>query len=612
MAKKLTQEEFEDNLKETQPNIKILGKYRNCSTKLPCMCTIDNYEWEATPTSIRIYGCPVCSGKIITSEVYSKRLKEVHGDDIVLVSGYTNMTSKALHHCNVHDYDFMIMPYATLKGQGCKYCAKDKLRKAALISKSEALQRLYDMYGNEFELAEEYHGVSEKHKFTHHLKNGDSHIFETTFTLLYLGEKCPYCSNNKVLVGFNDIATTNPYVASLFKNQEETHQYVELSNKRTDFICPNCFNTVNQVIANVSKNGEVTCPHCSDGISYPNKLMFNCLKQIENKLDFLEREYRPEWCKFDFKNTTKTGVYDIYFGINNNKYILEMDGGFHKNPHKNSELSLENSLYIDGQKTKLAENHGIHVIRIDCMYPVLRDRYEYIKSNILSSELKNIVDLNLVSFEKANTDSLHSLLLTACELWNNGKSTQEIAKIISLSVGTTREYLKSGVKYGLCDYTKEENRYRQNAVKRVICLNTKEIFAHARIASEETGIKLQCIQACCVGKSNSAGTINGTKLVWVYLEDYNNMTENDIREKLINAYSNKVVCVTKNLLFLTSKEASEWAGVSASAVTKCCAKDTKSCGIDKDTNEPMHWMYYDEYIKNYDKSTLLLFGRLSA
>ena len=90
------------------------------------------------------------------------------------------------------------------------------------------------------------------------------------------------------------------------------------------------------------------------------------------------------------------------------------------------------------------------------------------------------------------------------------------------------------------------------------------------------------------------------------------MTENDIREKLINAYSNKVVCVTKNLLFLTSKEASEWAGVSASAVTKCCAKDTKSCGIDKDTNEPMHWMYYDDYIKNYDKSTLLLFGRLSA
>lgn len=102
------------------------------------------------------------------------------------------------------------------------------------------------------------------------------------------------------------------------------------------------------------------------------------------------------------------------------------------------------------------------------------------------------------------------------------------------------------------------------------------------------------------------------RLVWAYLEDYNNMTEMDIKEKMLNAYPKKVVCLTKKLLFLTPKEASEWIGVSSSAVTKCCIKDTKSCGIDKDTNQPMHWMYYDEYIKSYDKSTLLLYGRLSA
>ncbi|MSS38938.1 hypothetical protein FYJ37_00880 [[Clostridium] scindens] len=102
------------------------------------------------------------------------------------------------------------------------------------------------------------------------------------------------------------------------------------------------------------------------------------------------------------------------------------------------------------------------------------------------------------------------------------------------------------------------------------------------------------------------------KLVWAYLEDYNNMTETDIQEKLLNAYPKKVVCLNKNLLFLTPKEASEWVGVSSSAVTKCCTKATKSCGVDKDTNHPIHWLYYDEYIKKYDKSTLLLYGRLSA
>lgn len=612
MGRKLTHEDFVAQIKDVQPNIKITSKYRNSLEKVSCLCEIDKYEWSAVPSSVRIYGCPVCSGKVITSEIYSKRLKEVHGDDIVLVSGYTNITSKALHHCNIHDYDFMIMPYATLRGQGCKYCAKDKLRKAALISESEALQRLYDMYGNEFELAEEYHGVSEKHKFIHHLENGDSHVFETTFTLLYLGEKCPYCANKQILIGFNDIATTNPYVASLFKNQEDAHKYVELSNQRVDFICPSCFNTVNQVIANVSKNGEISCPHCSDGISYPNKLMFNCLKQIENEFDFLEREYKPDWCKFKFNNTTKTGIYDIYFGINNRKYIVEMDGGFHKNPHIKSGLSLEDTIYIDNQKTKIAQEHGITVIRIDCAYPIFRDRYEYIKNNILSSKLSDVINLQNISFERANEDSLQSLLLNACNLWNKGKSTQEIAEIISVNVATAREYLKSGEKYGLCDYTKEENKHRQNIIKRVICLNTRKIFNHSAEAGESIGLKQQCIHACCNGKCNSAGKIGDVKLVWAYLEDYNNMTESDIQEKILNAYPKKVVCLNKNLLFLTPKEASEWVDVSPSAITKCCTKATKSCGIDKDTNQPMHWLYYDEYIKNYDKSTLLLYGRLSA
>ena len=612
MARRKTHEEFVEEVKKSQPHIKIVGRYRNSNSTVKCSCDIDNYEWENTPRIIKDYGCPVCSGKIITSEVYSKRLKEVHGDDIILKNEYKNMTEKALHHCNKHNYDFMIAPYAVLRGQGCKYCAKEKLRRAALTSKDDAMQKLYNMYGNEFELAEEYHGVSEKHKFIHHLNNGDNHVFVTTFSLLYLGEKCPYCSNNKVLVGFNDIATTNPYVASLFKNQEETYKYVELSNQRVDFICPNCSNAVNQIIANVSKNGEVSCPHCSDGISYPNKFMFNCLKQIENKFDFLEREYKPDWCKFKYNNITKTGLYDIYFGINGNEYIIEMDGGFHKNPHVKSELSLEDIIYIDNQKTILAEEHGITVIRIDCAYPVFRDRYEYIKNNILSSELRNIIDLNLISFDKANSDSLQSLLLIACNLWNEGKSTQEIANIISISIGTTREYLKSGVKYGFCDYSKEENKYRQNFVKKVICLNTKEIFNNSADAGKKIGIKPQCIQACCTGKSNSAGKMNNIKLTWAYLEDYNNMTEADIQEKLINAYSNKVVCMTKNLLFLSSKEAAEWVGVSASAIQKCCTKDTKSCGIDKDTNKPMNWMYYNEYINQYDKSTLLLYGSLSA
>jgi predicted RNA-binding Zn-ribbon protein involved in translation (DUF1610 family) len=127
----------------------------------------------------------------------------------------------------------------------------------------------------------------------------------TTFTLLYLGECCGICSNNRVLVGYNDIGTTNPYIASLFSNKEDAYNYVELSNQEIEFICPDCGSRSNQIIAKVVKGNRVLCPYCSDGISYPNKFIYNCLMQISYELDFIHREYKPNWCKFKLKIKAK-------------------------------------------------------------------------------------------------------------------------------------------------------------------------------------------------------------------------------------------------------------------------------------------------------------------
>ena len=52
--------------------------------------------------------------------------------------------------------------------------------------------------------------------------------------------------------------------------------------------------------------------------------------------------------------------------------------------------------------------HGITVIRIDCAYPIFRERYEYIKNNILSSKLKDIINLQDISFERANKSFKYS------------------------------------------------------------------------------------------------------------------------------------------------------------------------------------------------------------
>lgn len=98
----------------------------------------------------------------------------------------------------------------------------------------------------------------------------------------------------------------------------------------------------------------------------------------------------------------------------------------------------------------------------------------------------------------------------------------------------------------------------------------------------------------------------------MYISEYKNATDDEIRNKLLNAYNKKVVCVTKNVLFLSAKEASVWLGVDPSAIRKCCTGDSKTCGIDNDTQEHMQWMYYEDYIEKFDKGTLLLYGSLSA
>ena len=65
--------ELEDVIMRVQsksPNVQILStEYINAKTKLKCKCLIDNYEWEALPSSLlQGYGCPECGR--INSEGY--------------------------------------------------------------------------------------------------------------------------------------------------------------------------------------------------------------------------------------------------------------------------------------------------------------------------------------------------------------------------------------------------------------------------------------------------------------------------------------------------------------------------------------------------------------
>lgn len=84
-------ESFINRLNIINPNIEILGEYKNSHTKIKCKCKIDRYEWEAEPTNLlgsknaKPTGCPKCYRRTYRGETHPlfdhSKTKEDREDD---------------------------------------------------------------------------------------------------------------------------------------------------------------------------------------------------------------------------------------------------------------------------------------------------------------------------------------------------------------------------------------------------------------------------------------------------------------------------------------------------------------------------------------------------
>lgn len=284
-------------------------------------------------------------------------------------------------------------------------------------------------------------------------------VFEVREGNLNKGDRCPYCSNHKVKVGFNDIAHTNPELMPYFANQDDAYKYVLNSNKPVDTICPVCGTpTGERTIYDLSQH-RIRCPVCGKGSSYPNRFMFNLLR----KLNIDSRtEVTFDWCVFpDDKNVLRNinGRYD--FVLDNSKTIIEMDSGLGhgKNVHSKANTTQESDLYKDRQKELLAAQHGYSVIRVNCEYYGHEDKYAAVKQGILKSRIPLIIDLSNVDWDEIDWMSQSNLLKDICDCYLDGYSVSEIAELYGLTIPTIRVYLHKGEDCGLCTYGyKKTNR----------------------------------------------------------------------------------------------------------------------------------------------------------
>lgn len=272
-------------------------------------------------------------------------------------------------------------------------------------------------------------------------------------SLLNNNNGCACCNSNIVVKGINDMWTTNPDLARLLVNPEDGYKYTQNSSIFIDWKCSICGNIIKNKQINKICQTKLSCPNCSDGISYPEKIIYNVLNQLNKNFVYQLTKKRMKW--------VNTYRYDFYFEYNNEKYIIEAHGlqhykeGFVKIKTPKHIKTLAEEQKNDKLKKELALINNIkeeNYIVIDCRYSEL----EYIKNNILHSNLNKIFDLSKIDWLKCHEFSCKSRVKEACNLWNNKKDIIDICKILKLSKGTIIKYLQQGNTLNWCSYNPKE------------------------------------------------------------------------------------------------------------------------------------------------------------
>ena len=241
------------------------------------------------------------------------------------------------------------------------------------------------------------------------------------------------------LVG-NKIINTDKDMVKYLVNKSDAYTVTYGSRQTLKMRCPIC-GAVYYKTPSVVHTYGFSCPVCGDGYSIPNKLMRNVLTKLG--IDFI-----PEVNKKHFAWIDKY-KYDFYIQINNEDVLIEMDGGYHK-------WQCE----VDKIKDELANCNKFKLIRIDCDYN--GDPLEYIKNNIINSELNTILNLSNVSWTQCRSAMIDSSVRKVCQLWEEFEfDVVEISNILKLNRITISTYLYRGHDMGICNsFNHQESVYR--------------------------------------------------------------------------------------------------------------------------------------------------------
>ena len=167
--------------------------------------------------------------------------------------------------CKKCGYEYRALINNRSKGTGCKRCAGQVLQPGI-----NDLASLYPELAKEWDY-EKNGGIGPDDVFAQTNKkywwiDSFGHSWRTSPSCRIQGTNCPICSGNKVLKGFNDLATTHPKIAAEWHpTKNGPLKPTDISKgytKKVWFLCPKCGGEYDSYIGNKVK-GYGKCPHCS-------------------------------------------------------------------------------------------------------------------------------------------------------------------------------------------------------------------------------------------------------------------------------------------------------------------------------------------------------------
>ena len=202
------------------------------NTKVWWKCSVCGYEWQQTP-SMRFYshhGCPACTHQVVRRKVEGTAEYDSIGRPM-----YNDLAT--------------VRPDIALQWD---YERNGDLKPSDVNAGSERKVWWVCERGHHYEAA----------------------IYQRATKNAGGGTNCPYCSNKKVLKGYNDLATLNPEVASEWNYEKngdlQPSDYVVSSGKRVWWKCKTCGYEWEATICNrSSKHNQTKCPVCTHQVLVP-------------------------------------------------------------------------------------------------------------------------------------------------------------------------------------------------------------------------------------------------------------------------------------------------------------------------------------------------------